>query len=62
MTAARFPRDHDTDQSFCPQCGDPDAKPVEVFGMTVCADCAAQSFDITQTGEPHDPPPSPRLG
>lgn len=44
MTAPRFPRDPATDQSFCPECGDPDGSPsVEAFeatGETVCTDCA----------------------
>ena len=44
MTGPRFPRDPATDQSFCPECGDPDGSPsveaFEVTGFSVCTDCA----------------------
>jgi len=45
----RFPRDHDTDASFCPACGEPESDPsveaFEVFGEVMCADCAVQLFE-----------------
>lgn len=47
--AVRFPRDHDTDASFCPHCGEPEASPsieaFEVFGEVMCPDCAAELFE-----------------
>jgi len=44
-----FPRDHDTDQSFCPECGEPcDTGPsVEAFeelGEVMCGDCASAAL------------------
>ena len=45
----RFPRDHVTDASFCPMCGEPETSPdveaFEIFGETVCADCACALFE-----------------
>jgi hypothetical protein len=44
-----FPRDHDTDASFCPECGEPEASPsveaFEVYGEVMCQDCALQLFE-----------------
>ena len=42
---APMPTDHATDQTFCPQCGepcdDPDVEAFEVTGELVCRECAA---------------------
>lgn len=44
-----FPRDNDTDASFCPTCGEPEVSPsveaFEVFGEVMCANCAVQLFE-----------------
>jgi len=44
-----FPRDNDTDASFCPECGEPEASPsveaFEVYGEVMCQDCALQLFE-----------------
>ena len=40
-----LPRCNDTDQSYCPQCGepcdDPDVEAYEITGELVCRECAA---------------------
>ena len=40
-----FPRDNDTDQTFCPSCGEPVEEPsTEAFeetGLLVCVECAS---------------------
>lgn len=45
-----FPRDTATDQTFCPQCGEPcddmpNTEAFEVFGEIMCADCAVTLFE-----------------
>ena len=41
----RMPTDNDTDQTYCPRCGDPcddpDVEAFEVTGELYCRDCAA---------------------
>lgn len=46
----RFPRDHDTDQCFCPQCGEPcdgdvSVEAFEEFGEAMCSSCASDMFE-----------------
>ena len=48
-TGPILPRDYDTDQSYCPQCGEPcDGANVEAYelsGEAVCDDCAEAIFE-----------------
>lgn len=63
----RLPRDHDTDQSFCPQCGEPcDTGPsveaFELFGDVMCADCAAGMLGEPALQNPSTPTDGPLEG
>lgn len=42
-TIHKFPRCRDTDEAYCPECGEPDCEPsveaFEVFGAVCCTQC-----------------------
>lgn len=51
-----FPACRDTDETYCPRCGEPDPDPsveaFEVFGEAMCAECAADMF--SDDGQPDE--------
>ncbi|MFN3858154.1 MAG: hypothetical protein ACK4RV_10410 [Caulobacter sp.] len=54
-TPGPFPRCRDTDEAYCPVCGEPDPEPsveaFEVFDAVCCIECGEAMF-ANQTDEP----------